>query len=71
MENNIDLILAQLHMEVEELHLLADLIFVQVQQGVPKRRRQRRRRRWFKPYLQGRPLFRQYENLMVTWEKRH
>ena len=44
MENNIDLILAQLYIEEEELHLLADLIFVQAQQGVPKRRRQRRRR---------------------------
>ena len=62
MENNIDLILAQLHMEGEEL-LLAGLAFVQAQQGVPRRRGQRRRRRWWiKPYLQRRPL---YENLMV------
>ena len=65
MENNIDLILAQLHMEEEEL-LLAGLVFVQAQQGVPRRRRQRRRRRgWIKPYLQRRPLFGQYENLLV------
>ena len=35
MENNIDLILAQLHMEEEEL-LLAGLAFVQAQQGVPR-----------------------------------
>ena len=65
MENNIDLILAQLHMEGEEL-LLAGLTFVQAQQGVPRRRGQRHRRRWWsKPYLQRRPLFGQYENLMV------
>ena len=64
MENNIDLILAQLHMDEEEL-LLAGLAFVQAQQGVPRRRRQRRRRWWIKPYLQKRPLFGQYENLMV------
>ena len=65
MENNIDLILAQLHMEEEEL-LLAGLAFVQAQQGVPRRRGLRRRRRWWiKPYLQRRPLFGQYENLMV------
>ena len=66
MENNFDLILAQLHMEEEELLLLAGLAFVQAQQGVPRRRRQRRRRRWWiKPYLQRRPIFGQYENLMV------
>ena len=67
MENKIDLILAQLHMEEEEfLLLLTGLTFVQAQQGVPRRRRQRRRRRWWiKPYLQRRPLFGQYENLMV------
>ena len=66
MENNIDLILARLHTEEEELLLLAGLIFVQAQQGVPRRRKQRRRRRWWiKPYLQRRPLFGQYENLMV------
>ena len=66
MENNVDLILAQLHMEEEELLFLAGLAFVQAQKGVPRRRRQRRRRRWWiKPYLQRRPLFGQYENLMV------
>ena len=66
MESNIDLILAQLQMEEEELLLLAGLAFVQAQQGVPRRRGQRRRRRWWiKPYLQRRPLFGQYENLMV------
>ena len=66
MENNVDLILAQLHMEEEELLLLAGLTFVQAQQGVPRRRRQRRRRRWWiNPCLQRRPLFGQYENLMV------
>ena len=66
MENNIDLILTQLHMEEEELLLLAGLMFVQAQQGVPRRFRQRRRRRWWiKPYLQTRRLFGQYENLMV------
>ena len=67
MENNIDLILAQLHMEEEKLLLLAGSAFAaQARQGVPRRRRQRCRRRWWiKPYLQRRPLFGQYENLMV------
>ena len=66
MENNIDLILAQLHMAEEELFLLAGLAFIQAQQGAPRRRKQRRRRRWWiKPYLQLRPLFGQYENLMI------
>ena len=37
MENNIDLILAQLHMEEEEL-LLAGLAFVDALLGVPRRR---------------------------------
>ena len=44
MENNIDLIIAQLHLEEEKLLLLAGLAFVQAQHGVPRRRRQRRRR---------------------------
>ena len=50
MENNIDLILAQLHVEEEE-RLLVGLAFVQFQQGGPKRRRPGRRRRWWiKPF---------------------
>ena len=42
-----DLILAQLHMEEEELFLLVGLAFVQAQQGVPERRTQGRIRRWW------------------------
>ena len=56
MDNNIDLILAQLHMEEEEL-LLVGLAFVQSQHGVPKIRRQGRRRRWWiKPFRGGHSL---------------
>ena len=68
MEDNIDLILVQLHIEEEQFLLLAlaGLTFVQAQQGVPRRRRQRRRRRWWiKPYLRRRPLFGQYEIVKV------
>ena len=67
MENNIDLILAHLHVEEEELLLLVGLAFVQSQRGVPKRRRQgHRRRRWIKHYLHRGPLFEQYENLIFV-----
>ena len=65
MENNIDLILAQLHKEEEKPLLLAGLVFVEAQQGVPSRRRQRRRRRSrIKPYLQRRPLF---DSMKICW----
>ena len=71
MENNINLILAQLHMEEEKL-LLAGLTLVQAQQRVSRRSRQRRRRRWgIKPYLKGGTLWTMRKSDGRTvWENR-